>query len=403
MENHSIYHLYIQDFSRRKAEQKLQKKFEEMERLRRRFVEDFPIEILRELTLEGYLYGKERSFCSRLKNELAVLGTMRTKSNSLWGVWQSQTSGKPPIHRAAKFGDTIEKAFANVKEAIYSLLKSGATADARVIFNSKLSNQFKFRLLATYFPDRFIHFYTPIQWNFFLKCLDVKQFTPYPIRNYFSLLSLKESLSQTASWTMVEYRFFLTEYYGNLHPVRKYWIQTALGKTRQKALLVAYAGVLAKGEQEKDTLISHVAEKEIPYKEEKGIEDKQISQERFILHVERERLKALALHKYADKITYVGDDPSKGCDLFSFDALGRPVVIDIISTQLKSPPKEITLSYCQYLKSKGWDNYYLYILFLPQLSTPKILPIFRPHQFAVVPERKITFRSVVPIQLPDIE
>lgn len=126
------------------------------------FVEDYPIERIKDMTLEEYMiapsgYGQDKSFCRRIRYDLQMLCSMGNAFPSTFGIYLKggkQITLAPTFENM--FGDDYEKAFEYIKKCIYDLLIQGYNGDIQGIANNNtLNNMFKYKLLAVYFPDKY--------------------------------------------------------------------------------------------------------------------------------------------------------------------------------------------------------------------------------------------------------
>ena len=132
-----------------------------MEKLRLKFVADYPINRIASLTLDEYVCGLKMtahdhydSFCYRIETELMKLGNMKGGTADKFGVYMSQEDGSYRFTK--KYGNNLEDAFASVKNEIVGLLQAGQELNFDEIEESKIANLFKYKLLSTYFPTSYL-------------------------------------------------------------------------------------------------------------------------------------------------------------------------------------------------------------------------------------------------------
>lgn len=139
-----------------------QKRADEAEVLRKKFIKDFSADKLLDMSLNDYLlspkgYGNEASFCRRIRYELEGLAHMGNAFPDVFGLYMK--SGKsielsPTLKK--KFGNDIHAAFDSIKKQIIELLENVEKKDYEAISKCKLNSLFKFKLLLVYYPDQFI-------------------------------------------------------------------------------------------------------------------------------------------------------------------------------------------------------------------------------------------------------
>ena len=67
----------------------IQKEFKEIDLLRRKFVKDFPVAKIKNLSLDEYIAGKGESstFCNRIENELNLWGNIHGSNAGKFGIY----------------------------------------------------------------------------------------------------------------------------------------------------------------------------------------------------------------------------------------------------------------------------------------------------------------------------
>lgn len=152
----------------------------ELEKMRSRFVEDYPIDRIRKLSLDEYVIGRgkcNRSFCYRLEIEMKEYGGFQGARADKFGVYYG-TFGKDAVAQyrcSKKFSKSrnIDEAFARVKKEIICLLEAGAKKDIDAIRQSALGPTFRGKLLNTYYPEEYLPIFSEKYLAFFLDRLDI--------------------------------------------------------------------------------------------------------------------------------------------------------------------------------------------------------------------------------------
>ncbi len=127
------------------------------------FVHDFPVDTIESLSLDDYLIGKEgvgnpHSFCKRLRYDLKSVCSMGNAWPDCFGIHLSGNGDKILLSRtfSKMFGDNYEAAFKYIKSEIHTLLEVAAIEDIPGIEKCKLNSLFKYKLIAVYYPDKYI-------------------------------------------------------------------------------------------------------------------------------------------------------------------------------------------------------------------------------------------------------
>ncbi len=164
----------IKDYDNNK-EQYL-KKFEELNRVREEFVNDYSINKLLNLPLEEYVVGfGERTFSYRLEEELEGLGNMHGQTSEKFGLWYG-TRGNDQEDKyrwAPKFGETKEEAYRNVITEIVDLIDAGSRYDIKKIRECRLHVFLSGKVLATYFPEKYLPIFANPHLEHFLNKIGI--------------------------------------------------------------------------------------------------------------------------------------------------------------------------------------------------------------------------------------
>ncbi|MCD4828423.1 MAG: DUF3883 domain-containing protein [Candidatus Cloacimonetes bacterium] len=138
----------------------------ESEALRKSFVETFPLEQIKELSIDEYIIGKNNhnSFCYKLEYETNRLGSMQGGRAPKFGVYCRKADGK--FIFARRWGANLTDVFVAVKDEIYDLLIASRDKNDEAIRANRLAPTFKHKLLFLYYPDQYINLFS----ENYLKC-----------------------------------------------------------------------------------------------------------------------------------------------------------------------------------------------------------------------------------------
>lgn len=184
------------------------KRTDEAEKLRVKFVQDYPIEKILQLKLEEFILspkgsGYENTFCRRIRYELEGLAHMGNVWPNTFGVYlKNGTQYELSDGLKKQFGDDFEKAFVWIKEEIVCLLNSMKNDDYEKIVNSKLNSSFKYKLLIVYFPEKLIPVCTRSVLENYCACVGVE--TKSQEDSLYKNLKLKKAKDESpvfAKWT----------------------------------------------------------------------------------------------------------------------------------------------------------------------------------------------------------
>jgi len=137
---------------------------DEIEKLRKIFVEDFSKEKISKLKLDEFVDGiidpvtnksKKDTFCSRIFSDMKPFGSIiMPGGKSIFGVWMITKTQEYNFNRNKYDSpeDTLEK----TKQRILELLDAGEKLDIDAIQKNTLQRFFRSKILSIYFPESFL-------------------------------------------------------------------------------------------------------------------------------------------------------------------------------------------------------------------------------------------------------
>lgn len=188
---------------------------DELEEKREKFVQDYSIDKIQELSIDEYVIGtgSNDGFCYRLENELEGLGSNKVKKGSLmYGIAVDQRKYEQGIleYKIDKgYGDEPEKAFEIVKREIIDLLEAAKRNDRNAILDSKVYSTFKYKLLFTYFPERYVNICTVSNALAAVVALGYSLDEADMLTLYDLLSEWRDNNPDTVDWTNYELMTFL--------------------------------------------------------------------------------------------------------------------------------------------------------------------------------------------------
>lgn len=145
---------------------------------RKEFVEDYNESKLKELTLEEYCSGYKNSsikvdyktFCYRLEYDLIELGDIRGSTARKFGIYYSDKN-KDYLSVKRYSGNN---GFIRLKNDLIDLIKIGLDVDLEAVNDNQISQMIKSKILATYYPDKYLCISSDEHLVHFLNSLKVK-------------------------------------------------------------------------------------------------------------------------------------------------------------------------------------------------------------------------------------
>lgn len=205
-----------------------------IEALRKKFVSDFDRDMLEGITLEQYAMrtGDKKNFCYRLEREQIGMGDIRNATAQKFGIWVRKSTGEYDFTK--KYGQTAEEAFSVIRSELCRLVDAGKEDDFNAIRKNMLAPIVRYKILAMYYPDKFLTIHSERHLTYFCK----KAGIPYlqdddELVLQRKLLQWKEKQPDIQNHSLLEYVAYLYEHFGVPPTVDK---GLAKKKTRLKKL-----------------------------------------------------------------------------------------------------------------------------------------------------------------------
>lgn len=154
--------------------EKLKKEEEEqLEKLRQIFVNKFTPERIATLTKEEYVqgFGDKTTFCYQIENTLQGLGDIHGSIAKKFALYFSEKNKK--YITTKRFGVTEDECMENIKKELLNLINIGQSGDYQKICKSKFAPLFRGKILATYYPDKYLNIFSDNHLKNFLKILNI--------------------------------------------------------------------------------------------------------------------------------------------------------------------------------------------------------------------------------------
>lgn len=146
----------------------------EAESQREEFIKRFPIDKIKTMTKDEYVIGNHSSdtFCYYLDHKLGRYGELKGQSGSnKFGVYFSKKDYQP----TKKFGNSVDKAFDNVKKELNALLIAGKDGDLESIKKNHFAQTVKNKILSVYYPDKYLSILSGEHIDIFLYRLNLNE------------------------------------------------------------------------------------------------------------------------------------------------------------------------------------------------------------------------------------
>lgn len=149
----------------------------ELEELRKKFVSDYNINKLMDMTKEEYVVGLGRkdTFCYRIETELQNLGNIHGSTSVKFGLYYGKSGDdtEEKYRCTKKFGDNPDAVLEEIKKQIVFLIVNGKKKDLEAIRKCELAPLFRGKILAVFFPEDYLCIFTDEHLDYFMKKLGI--------------------------------------------------------------------------------------------------------------------------------------------------------------------------------------------------------------------------------------
>lgn len=353
------------------------KAFQEMKNKTEKFKEDFSIQSIEGLSLEEYAMGTDKSgdsFCYRLEIGLSSLGLMKGSNCKKFGVYFGKwgKDDEKKYRFVQRFSQDLEEAFKSVKSEIVKLLIAGENRERLAINESKLAQIFSYKLLGSYYYDRYLNLYSDKHLRYFITELELNDLGITRIFDQEQLLlDFKQRNEITKNWSCLEFNNFLYDQLG--YPPKD------INKTKREVF------------SNLNQITTEIIELEIlPSASIKG-NDATSARNKKPNYIEISRrnsdlgwrgeliflgyeMKILRKNKLSlDRIVHCAkDDDTLGYDIKTVDEEGNEKYIEVKSTRSQPGEFAVFISANELEKARNLPNYYIYVVFEAHTVSPKI-------------------------------
>lgn len=319
---------------------------------RGQFLHSFPLNKLKDITLDDYVIGKgTASFCACVEAKSKAWANMQGATARKFGIYFGKTKSDPTMKYrfTQKFGKTKNAAFDKVKETLLDLVKAGKSKSFKKIDENPLSQMFKAKILSLYFPELYLNICSSEHLKKIASDMKIpkKQF----VSEYQHLLVQKKmSNSITKDWSNPKFMSFLYAKFirGDLNTAPSATVKEPRKKARHR---VNFEDIAAN----RDAIGK--------------------ASEEFAIEWEKNRLIGLGYQKLAAKIEDRRDIPSYGYDYLSFSAPGHERYIEVksVGRDRKEDCFRFYLSENELSTSnsdESCSDYYFYLVFFGKDGKP---------------------------------
>jgi hypothetical protein len=188
----------------------------ENEQLRDEFVRYFTPQKIASMTIDEYVIGlqNKESFCYKLERTLKNLGNISGQPSFKFGVWFSPSKMQYCFEQ--RFGNNHFDAFQKFKLSLLQLLEDGKHKNYDAIKNNPINSLIKGKILATYYPEKYLNIYSIKHLNFYLTALDLNSkdlMAADAVDKREALVNFKNSDKDMSKWSNYVFSIFLWSHY----------------------------------------------------------------------------------------------------------------------------------------------------------------------------------------------
>jgi len=372
--------------------------FLKIEKERKRFVKEFSKPKLKKLKIDDYIEGKKNreSFCYFIENTLREYGDIHGTPARQFGVYYNKE--RKEYWKKKELGKNYKKAFATIKSSIILLIEFGKTANIPEVEKVRIPHMFKGKILAMYYPEKYLCIYGQDHLDWFLQELDI----PFSdsagvIGKRDLLMKFKNSDVVMRKWKTWKFMKFLYDKFGQpptdkVPSVLKPFYQMKLppiNKVKASFIDLEPSELQEKGENIRGNKITSKSDYEKKERINRKVGERG---ELIVLDKERTRLRKEGKLNLSGNVKHVSKkSDSYGYDILSYDKDGAKRYIEVKATISKPPFANFLISSSEVKKAHELPNYYVYIVFEANTVSPKIFPLKKPFD---LPKSKI---KVVPV------
>lgn len=160
---------------------------EPQERIRQEFKKKFNKDYIENMKIDDFVSkvsvnNRKDTFCYILENVLDGLGKMKGATVQKFGVYYSVKRHKEECTKKFSKTKDVEEGFKNIKKEICELIELGEQynpnkADDSIldkIDKNKIAPLFKGKILSTYYPEKFVNIFAPIDIERYLQILNIQ-------------------------------------------------------------------------------------------------------------------------------------------------------------------------------------------------------------------------------------
>ncbi len=351
---------------------------------RMKFIRRFPVDKIGQITLKDYCLGLDTydNFCYYLETKLKASGSIKGGSANKFGLFYSRGDNRYKIVPKWSLTNNENEALEKIKKSICEVIKAGDAYDFFTLENNELAPIFKGKILATYYPSKYMGIFGNEDFDYFFYRLSVPFNSKLsPVRKQYQLLKLKQENNIFDSLTLDEFMKFLYAMFGQeLLAKKKEDNKRNFKKSenRQQEEPDDRNGKQRLIKEDFEFVGNSKATKTVKRKGPIDFESLQKKRtsigfkgEMLVMDYETELLHNCGSKHRPKHIALT--DPSAGYDIISYDEIGKIKYIEVKTRKVRTPTKlDFFITANEREKFETLEGYVIYFVSDLNSSTPKL-------------------------------
>lgn len=346
--------------------------YQQVEEYRKDFVKRFSLDRIRTMEIDEYVQGKRitvDNFCYELEWKLGSLGHISGSRINKFGIFYSQKRNQYEATERWK-RNTIKESMLALRQELASLIEAGECGDMELIRKAPFSPMFKGKILATYYPEKYLSVFSLKHIEYFIHKLGLDHLVKpdYGILDKRCILvGFMRSDQRMNAWPLHAFAHLLYNYYPKAP-------KGQVDNSAETLKIDTIAGDFISLEDKPSNRRSGKADYELISRNNAALGERG---EFIVMKHEKRKLKDSHIKKVPEQVSK--KDDSCGYDIKSFDNSGEEIFIEVKTTNSLPNDFRIFITSNEFETARELGNkYHLYVVFNPNSSNPKIYDMGNP-------------------------
>lgn len=361
--------------------------YQVVEEKRRDFVCRFSPKRIRKMDIDKYVQGKgmkEDNFCYELEWKLGAYGLISGSTAIKYGIYFNKKDRKYKLTKAWDKG-SVRESFRFLANALADLIENAEADNLDEIRKSPFSKMVKGKILATYYPEKYLSIFSEDHLDYFIQRLNLDNKLKEDsdvIDKRQILIDFKESIPEMKKWPLHAFSYFLYRIYPGAPKDNKEKVEFIKSIEMVEKKFISL-------HQLPETNRSGKGDYESQNRKKRELGERG---EFIVMQWEKEQLRNKGIKKPAQQKSLTDD--SLGYDILSFNDDDTCKYIEVKATNSSPTDFILFLSSNELSAAERYgENYHIYIVFSPFSSRPIITDIGNPSsedsELILIPDRYV--------------